>query len=551
MDSAKLSLDNTLGAMYLAAVIGGCMYGVTTLQTYTYFGRYSSDNMYLKSLIFFLWIIDTIHAALVTRSMYTYLVTDFTDILAVVRPTWTLFPATLVLTRVIHRSRSLHWPSIDMRATQRTVSQNMALGRNWYLALAIALSVLTTFGASMALAILGAHLPSWFDLHKFAWLLILALSWSIAADVLIAAALCVLLIRKRTGFQRSDTILRRLVIYSVNTGVLSSMCALACVITYTTMPDNFIFMAFYCSYPKMILNCLLATLNGRAGLRNMTALHGTDSSSELARPRRMRHGRRTRSMDPYGDKAGLDMVIDIGFTGSAEENTGPGWLGGQANIEVAQRPGSKAIESDSIRQRIISSVFTKLNGETYAGHIKIWEEAPADEGGKKPRYIILSQANDSQGFIHKSKLNANGSFSVGKTWRLNELRGIEVLNPLAFNITMSRTYRWQTENQTDQSNFLSSLVQLFRIVTGGNAPLELIGVREPAEASSRPPPLTFSRMERAPTPTGGVPLPPASPRRPIANGYAESPQRNGRASAVSSYAPATPGPRLRLREQVA
>ncbi|OSD03282.1 hypothetical protein PYCCODRAFT_1434698 [Trametes coccinea BRFM310] len=204
-------------------------------------------------------------------------------------------------------------------------------------------------------------------------------------------------------------------------------------------------------------------------------------------------------------------------------------------------------ESDSIRQRIISSVFTKLNGESYAGHIKIWEEAPADEGGKKPRYIILSQANDSQGFIHKSKLNANGSFSVGKTWRLNELRGIEVLNPLAFNITMSRTYRWQTENQTDQSNFLTSLVQLFRIVTGGNAPLELIGVREPAEASSRPPPLTFSRMERAPTPTGGVPLPPASPRRPIANGYAESPQRNGRASAVSSNAPATPGPRSSSR----
>ena len=48
-------------------------------------------------------------------------------------------------------------------------------------------------------------------------------------------------------------------------------------------------------------------------------------------------------------------------------------------------------DGDSIRQRIVSSVFTtKLVDETYVAHIKIWEEDAADEGGKKPRYIILS-----------------------------------------------------------------------------------------------------------------------------------------------------------------
>ncbi|OJT02748.1 Exocyst complex component 1 [Trametes pubescens] len=204
-------------------------------------------------------------------------------------------------------------------------------------------------------------------------------------------------------------------------------------------------------------------------------------------------------------------------------------------------------DSESIRQRIVSSVFTKLTEETYAGHIKIWEEASPDEGGKKPRYIILSQSTSGQGFIHKAKLNNNGSFSVGKTWKLSELRGLEVLNPLAFNITMARTYRWQTENQRDQSSFLSALVQLFRTVTGGTAPLELVGIRDPNEASSRPPPLSFTRMERAPTPTGNAPLPPASPRRPVANGYSDSPKQNGRMSGISSYAPSTPGARSSSR----
>ncbi|KAI1789802.1 exocyst complex component Sec3-domain-containing protein [Ganoderma leucocontextum] len=205
-------------------------------------------------------------------------------------------------------------------------------------------------------------------------------------------------------------------------------------------------------------------------------------------------------------------------------------------------------DGDSIRQRIVSSVFaTKLVDETYVAHVKIWEEDASDEGGKKPRYIILSKSNSGGGFIHKSKLNSNGSFSVGKTWKLLELRGVEVLNPLAFNITMSRTYRWQTENQKDQSSFISDLIRLFRSTTGGNAPLELVGVRDSVnETSSRPPPLTFNRMERTPAPTNEAPLPPTTPRRAAApNGYPDqsqsSPYANGRVSGVSNYQPSTPG----------
>lgn len=132
------------------------------------------------------------------------------------------------------------------------------------------------------------------------------------------------------------------------------------------------------------------------------------------------------------------------------------------------------------RQKIIASVFSRRNSsgnleEAYVSHVKIWEDAGVEGGGKKPRYILLSQANNGSGFIHKSKLNTNGSFSVGKTWTLSELRAVEVMNPLAFNITLSRTYRWQTENQDDQASFLEALINLFRVITSG-APLQLDGI---------------------------------------------------------------------------
>jgi hypothetical protein len=40
--------------------------------------------------------------------------------------------------------------------------------------------------------------------------------------------------------------------------------------------------------------------------------------------------------------------------------------------------------------------------------------------------VVYSGNVEGEGFIHKSKMNSNGTFSVGKTWKLNELRGVEV-----------------------------------------------------------------------------------------------------------------------------
>ncbi|KAK0198289.1 exocyst complex component Sec3-domain-containing protein [Armillaria mellea] len=131
------------------------------------------------------------------------------------------------------------------------------------------------------------------------------------------------------------------------------------------------------------------------------------------------------------------------------------------------------------RQRIIDSVFSRRNAsgsieESYVSHIKILEDSP-ETGGTKPRYILLSQTINGNGFLHKSKLNTNGTFSVGKTWRLPELRAVQVTSAQSFNITLSRTYRWRTENAADQVKFLEALIPLFHTVTGGKVPLQVEG----------------------------------------------------------------------------
>ncbi|KDQ30968.1 hypothetical protein PLEOSDRAFT_1036431 [Pleurotus ostreatus PC15] len=194
----------------------------------------------------------------------------------------------------------------------------------------------------------------------------------------------------------------------------------------------------------------------------------------------------------------------------------------------------------SVRDRIISSVFSRRNAmgsleETYVGHVKIWEDAGPEGGGRKPRYILLSQASNGSGFIHKSKLNTNGSFSVGKTWRLAELHGIQVLNPLAFNITISRTYRWQTESQADQANFINATIRLFRQITNNSVPLQLEGMQDP-DAAPAPAPTTTpaSRARELPVPRVRPPSPTQSIPSTLRPGRARRPSN---ANSTSSQVP--------------
>lgn len=60
---------------------------------------------------------------------------------------------------------------------------------------------------------------------------------------------------------------------------------------------------------------------------------------------------------------------------------------------------------------------------------------------------------------------------------------LTLLQPLAFNITLSRTYGWRTQDETEQLNFIHALVNLFRELTNGRTPLQLVGITVPNRAT--------------------------------------------------------------------
>ncbi|EMD32552.1 hypothetical protein CERSUDRAFT_108682 [Gelatoporia subvermispora B] len=102
-------------------------------------------------------------------------------------------------------------------------------------------------------------------LHSFSARLV----FSIIADLVLAGTQVWLLYKRRGQVRSTNSIVRTLIVYSINTGVISSLCALIQCITWATMPNNLVYSIFFASSPKLLLNALLATLNARQYLREV------------------------------------------------------------------------------------------------------------------------------------------------------------------------------------------------------------------------------------------------------------------------------------------
>jgi len=105
---------------------------------------------------------------------------------------------------------------------------------------------------------------------KVHWLLPASLCSSAGIDVYIAVMLVIWLTMERTRAQTSTSrVLDKLIAWSIQTGVLTSITAIVLVITFVTMRDNYIWITFYVFLPKLYSISLLSTLNGRLVLRDM------------------------------------------------------------------------------------------------------------------------------------------------------------------------------------------------------------------------------------------------------------------------------------------
>ncbi|KAF2753978.1 hypothetical protein EJ05DRAFT_514463 [Pseudovirgaria hyperparasitica] len=178
----------------------------------------------------------------------------------------------------------------------------------------------------------------------------------------------------------------------------------------------------------------------------------------------------------------------------------PGLPNGASSMSI-----NRAERFEDEKRRLMDSCFSKMdpNGqiaESYITHIRVQEDGaypqspPPPESppsNKKPRVIIVAVKNTGRVRMHKARENSNGSFSIGKSWGLEELSTLQSyshINPqtpeekdhkqwagdVGFLVTMTKPYYWQAGTAKEKEFFIASVVKIFRKYTQGKVP-ELLG----------------------------------------------------------------------------
>ncbi|KAJ3733266.1 hypothetical protein DFJ43DRAFT_245918 [Lentinula guzmanii] len=277
-DAVESLVVNSFGAGLIGAIVTAMLYGLTTLQTYLYFINYPKDEMKIKVLVSIVWILDSLHIALVTFCVYHYLVINFSNPAGLAIVNWSL-NITVMLNLLLA-------VLVQSFFTRQVFTLSRGLAR-WALAALLSITVIGHFCFGIETVAFLFISKTFVKFQESSTVKLAAATpfaiFAVLSDVLIAVSLCVLLHENRTGWGKTNTLITTLIVYAVNRCLLTSAVAITEVIVFILHPTSLWFLAIDFVIGKLYANSLLASLNSRHYLRKpVTHSDNTNSRSNVS-----------------------------------------------------------------------------------------------------------------------------------------------------------------------------------------------------------------------------------------------------------------------------
>ncbi|KAF8888909.1 hypothetical protein CPB85DRAFT_279442 [Mucidula mucida] len=250
----------TLGALLLGALFMYALLGLLISQTYSYFRTFPEDWVGLKLLVGGMFVSDIVHSICVTHPLYILTITNHDNPAAVAHPPTTL-TSNLIPALGVRFLAGLFYTHRIWKLTR-----NRTFG--WIL-LAMDLIALS-LGLTSCLYAVQRVSPSGYTPTMFA-LIPATLAIALVFDIVSSVTLvwwCAS--RRESGTKSTQIICDKIIIATVQTGLITTIASIMLLVTFVTMHDNFIWLSIQFFLPKLYSNSVLSSLNGRAVLRRGT-----------------------------------------------------------------------------------------------------------------------------------------------------------------------------------------------------------------------------------------------------------------------------------------
>ncbi|KAL0573596.1 hypothetical protein V5O48_008355 [Marasmius crinis-equi] len=235
------------GWMFIGTMLNVCMMGVIIMQNYLYFITFRRrDPLWLKSLVGFVFFANLLNTGFVVADLYLALISNYMNPTFLAVSTW-LFDTDPVIVGLLAGSIQLFFAWRVKVLTKRL-----------YLGLLAAALALAQIICAMLMAWKCRQFPAWADFKSFTDLIYAWMISTILVDLVITA----ILRGHKTGM-KSDELVDRIIRLTIQTGALTSMWALADLITFLAIPGQAVHLVFQLSMVKLYTHSLMSSLNSR------------------------------------------------------------------------------------------------------------------------------------------------------------------------------------------------------------------------------------------------------------------------------------------------
>ncbi|KAJ6545899.1 hypothetical protein DFH09DRAFT_655990 [Mycena vulgaris] len=142
------------------------------------------------------------------------------------------------------------------------------IGNNFLLAGAVSMLGLTTFALSLVYLIKAVPFPLISDFNALWKLTIITNVFSAVTDIAISVVLIIILHNVKTGYKKTTDMINRLMVFTFNTGLPTSICALLVTIFAAALSETFLYMFFFSLLGRLYTNSILVTLNCREYIKS-------------------------------------------------------------------------------------------------------------------------------------------------------------------------------------------------------------------------------------------------------------------------------------------
>ncbi|KAG7086274.1 hypothetical protein E1B28_002239 [Marasmius oreades] len=259
-DDGLPSVEVLYGPILIGMFFSTILYGVTVVQIFLYFARYK-DPAWIRYLVIYLFMVETLSTAFCFEMVYEPLIrkAGLPDI-KITSPL--LLAADGPVTAMIATPVQLlmAW---RIKVITQSQSRFKIISGSTIMPLIIAIFSVASLAGGIWLGIRVARQPRFEDFAQFKGASVLWLVSTAVADVLIAGAMVLSLIRRKSSFQATNNQIDRILRLTVQTGTLTAVAALADSILFLILPHTTLFFIWDLSLSKLYTNSILSSLNAR------------------------------------------------------------------------------------------------------------------------------------------------------------------------------------------------------------------------------------------------------------------------------------------------